>query len=260
MAKVGTCALCLDEGVGLIESHVLPKWVYKRLREDGQQNPNPIYVRRGQRPRTSSQQIKEPMLCPDCDNRRLGPADNYVSRLAYTKEGAFPLLEKVGAIQHASKDGSMVDLGILHREKLILFGVSVIWRAHVATHETCRQVSLGPYGDQVRRFIMKAGPFPSRVRLMMLAFPNVQVGDVTMDRMMVPPQMRRDGSMRVHEFHICGLSFHLSVGSVVQDLPRRAMCLFHSERPFVYLSKLTDNRTMMNALAMSYRAGTKDPT
>ena len=60
---MSTCRLCLQER-RLVQSHLLPKALYRLLRDPSRRDPNPVDAARQ---RTSSRQIVDRFLCSDCE-------------------------------------------------------------------------------------------------------------------------------------------------------------------------------------------------
>src|SRR2546422_1762110 len=139
MPVIGTCNLCLAMNVELIDSHVMPKFLYRKLRlreEDlpaGVKDRNPVFVAKG-KARTTSEQMHEHMLCRTCEDR-FGRNENYISGLVYQPSGSAPVFDKLGprTVVNCGDVGAVADLGTLAADELAYFGMSMLWRAHAAT-------------------------------------------------------------------------------------------------------------------------------
>ena len=63
----GRCGLCLQPR-NLQRSHLLPAALYKMLRDPSLNNPNPVLITK-EITRTSSEQIRDYVLCAECEER-----------------------------------------------------------------------------------------------------------------------------------------------------------------------------------------------
>lgn len=62
------CALCLKPNVDLLNSHYIPKGLYKVLRKPLLKNPNPVRVSRSMALLTT-EQTSDYLLCAECEKR-----------------------------------------------------------------------------------------------------------------------------------------------------------------------------------------------
>src|SRR5450432_2151262 len=166
---LGTCKLCLLEK-DLQESHLLPRSLYKKVRGTGRGNNDPTVAAPGKKPKTTSLQYKDYVLCWDCEQRFNVNGENYVMRLAQTK-GKLPLLdmlEKVAAPEgprNTLKAYTGAQLPELDRDKLVYFALSVFRRASVHTWKTrdsgTVKIDLGSrYNDELRRYLLGETELP----------------------------------------------------------------------------------------------------
>ncbi len=127
--------MCAATNVELADSHVIPSWAYKRIRNQAGSdpllnNPNPVRMR-GSTAVQLSKQIKEPMLCTDCE-QRFGVREDWFRRLTEAEEGALPPLS--GLLDPArptiDHEHSLARVGRLDVSALAYFALSVFWRAH----------------------------------------------------------------------------------------------------------------------------------
>jgi hypothetical protein len=219
-SELGKCALCLAEPVELRESHILPRWAYLRLRDRTAKNQEPLFVqnkRAVQRPK----QVKEPMLCDDCEHR-LKWGDDYAASLAIDR-GTLPARALVGreylvAERRSSERIALRELGAIDRNRSIYFALSVIWRAHVA--RSVPECCLGPHAETFRRYLLGTAQLPSRTAVHMSLVDSDEPGwHVVANLMWLPqsnPKRTSDagGSDRFfsHEFALCGLYFAVRTG------------------------------------------------
>lgn len=233
---IGKCRLCPKDAVELCDSHILPKWCWKRLRDPSESNPNPITVRDGKALQVSTQ-VTEYMLCRDCEDRFEVP-ENYVAKLAYTPEGDPLILHVLGVTSRGSASDPTISIpvGSLDTDKLVYFAASVFWRAAVAKTDGFEKLELGPYREELRRYLLGELPFPGRARVTLTVLDlQPKVGLVGLHNFMAFPMTDRLHGYRVHQFFICGLHFGLAIGNVLPSL-WDAVCLHHGTDKIISLS------------------------
>jgi hypothetical protein len=64
----GDCGLCQAIGVELLDSHYVPRSLYKLIRDPRFPNPHPVLIGGGAS-RISSRQASDYFLCADCEDR-----------------------------------------------------------------------------------------------------------------------------------------------------------------------------------------------
>ncbi|MFZ0051993.1 MAG: hypothetical protein WAK96_09465, partial [Desulfobaccales bacterium] len=171
MASVlGTCKLCLTPDIELQESHIIPKWAYKRIRSEGSaNNPNPITITSGQAVKISNQ-VTENMLCAICE-QKVGRAEKYVGTLAYGSDGEPVPLTLLGVPTTTidrSIDPEHVSISILNTDKIVYFASSVVWRAYIARRQDTGKPRLGQrYQEELRSYLYGSASFPKNARLIM---------------------------------------------------------------------------------------------
>ncbi|CAN5568592.1 hypothetical protein BH09GEM1_BH09GEM1_37980 [soil metagenome] len=144
-----TCRLCkLD--VPLIEAHIIPKPFF-RAYGDGRRAPKLLSNSAGVRPkRVRTGFYDSGILCGPCDGR-IGIWDQY---------GVDLLIRQLGAFQPFPSSTAPIGfiLPTFSYALLRLFVLSVLWRAHITTHEAFKAVKLGPYAIRLERMIAEADP------------------------------------------------------------------------------------------------------
>lgn len=115
----GICALCQEEN-SLCDSHLIPEFFYDPL-YDEKHRFNLLSAEPGQRLRFQKKGVKEPLLCVDCDTKK-------ISRLERYARGVFFGGQEI-AIQNA-RDRIIVTG--LDYQTLKLFQLSILWRDGVA--------------------------------------------------------------------------------------------------------------------------------
>jgi hypothetical protein len=194
-----------------VESHLLPKALYKLARDVSRANPNPVTIARG-RALISSEQIREPFLCRDCDNRFSRFGERYV--IGHCRRGyKFALreaLESARPVIEETRFKVYEVSGLLrgNEQQFLYFAASVFWRAAAREWRGIERISLGArYQEQFRQYLLDKAAFPADARL----FVHVSRTDALGATSTVPCSSRARGYRR-HSFCIPGIAFILFVG------------------------------------------------
>jgi hypothetical protein len=204
---LGTCRLCRSESE-LKDSHILPRWVFRRIIRFGP-DPQPILVENGTR-RSTGRQDTEYLLCGPCE-QRIGNWENHVAKIAVQPDGTSPAFQAVTLRTQrqtgveAEADGSALGT------EVALFAASVVWRASVCSRP---EVSLGPYADEFRAFILGDSTKLEHARLMVHVI-DPRAGQMAAEIAAYPSTASASGC-REHQFTVPGLTFTLRVGGAVE--------------------------------------------
>jgi len=169
--QIGLCKLCLRTRE-LQNSHLMPRALYKYVREPKKSKPDPILVSRTVTGRVS-RQIKDYVLCKDCEDRFNRNGENYVLRQVWNGQ-TFPLRDRltVAMERHTLSEAlaySGTDVGV-DTDKLGYFALSVAWRAAVHTWkaqfgESSTAVNLGQFQEPIRQYLLGVAAFPPGVNV-----------------------------------------------------------------------------------------------
>lgn len=243
MSPTGICALCQTSGVALIDSHIVSKWVYRRVVAFNPTGGNaPVAVDAG-RAGFSSKQATEHLLCKPCEDL-LSVRENYVAQNGLQPDGAtFPALAQAKIVQ-AQGDLKLADVSALDVDKITHFAISTIWRADVAQIEPI--VSLGAWREPIRQYLLGA-LLPVNVNVVLtLLQPPPQLPRV--DRMVTFPATSDDGTR--HDFIACGMRFTLLMAGTTPP-PMEDVSL-----PRTKLALISDGRALLNAIAEEVQTST----
>jgi hypothetical protein len=229
-SKVGACKLCLEVRA-LRESHIISRWAYKALHDDSVPNPTPVLLRDNvaiQKPL----QAKEPLLCGDCELLIKGPEDE-ARALVYLRRERAPIFNISGPILTWGT-GADVARTIEFSEKtagtLAYFGLSILWRSHVAKGHAS-QVDLGPrWGEHLRRVLRFEEPLHRDAFLNCTILDPDEPTSKQLHLGLVVPTSCRTEDFFVHGVMLCGFNFQLSIArrpnsDAVCQL--RQVCLVH---------------------------------
>jgi hypothetical protein len=132
---MGVCKLCRRERQ-LQRSHLMPRAFYTLLRTTGMDDPSPI-VADSEVTRASQEQMAQPLLCADCEDRLNRNGEKWVLSKSYRLQGPAPLY---AALSNASPDPAFESGTVysapsvpgMNIDQLVYFGASIFWRASAA--------------------------------------------------------------------------------------------------------------------------------
>jgi hypothetical protein len=218
----GRCALCLLVK-NLQDSHLLPKSLYKKTRTPGATNPNPTLVTSRGTVQTS-RQIKDYLLCEDCEGLFSRNGEDYVMRQV-AHRGEFPLLDTLRAAAATKSEGGFdwydkVAVPGIDRDKLGYFSLSVFWRASVHVWkepgEEPISIELGPYEEELRKYLLGQSGFPRNVVLLLVACTDVLSQDL-----FYSPSRGRKSEDTTYTLQARGLNFFMLVGKQIPQSMRQ---------------------------------------
>jgi hypothetical protein len=200
------CRLCLEVRQ-IQDSHILPKWVYRRMvaRRNADAPPpvaQPIRLD-GRTAVATNTQPREHLLCSACE-QRLGLWDDYASRITRQRDGRFPALDDA-LVGEVMEPGGL-RLGVapdIDGEQLTRFVCSVLWRASITSWRDFDQVSLGPFEERFRRFLIGEGSLPDEARLVLKLLSPAD--DLPVDQMAWGPIARVEFGMPAIGFVLFGI-------------------------------------------------------
>ena len=154
----GKCALCLSEPVELIDSHIVSRWLYRRLSQMPGAGPAPVEFWEGRAGYQSRQETKY-LLCRPCEDI-LGNSEQYASGVALQPDGVtFPALSGARMVNKSDKY-SVVDLSHIDTDALTHFAASIFWRADVAEIEPITHLGKTTR-ESLRLYLLGKSAFPS---------------------------------------------------------------------------------------------------
>lgn len=173
--QVGKCKLCLLEKE-LQHSHLMPRALYRMARGSGSRGNQDPHVLNAEGRKPSSHQIRDYVLCHDCEQVFSRNGEDYVMRLVTKRDGQFPLLETLTATPTPLRGKKWTAYTILQtpsidRAKIAYFALSLFWRASIhtwvqASGETTR-IDLGKkYNEEIRQFLLGETPIPKNANLL----------------------------------------------------------------------------------------------
>lgn len=214
----GDCRLCLAPGVELRDSHIMPKFSYRRARASGP-GGDPVHIEDGKAFQTSLQR-KEHLLCEGCE-QRIGTVETAVSLLLPADdEQEAPILGLLGLVTDVSSGGyRQVPLRDVNDADLAYFALSVFWRASLSSRYP---MTLQP-GDaeMFRRYLLGELSLPMNLALVAIYYDVPFNDDTRLDlrSTCIGPQLGTEGDGSTsYRFVVNGLHFHLELGEQLPEV------------------------------------------
>lgn len=238
MPVAGQCRLCLKEGM-LQDSHFIPQAAYRLMRSKGK-NPHPVVAQKEQATRTSAQ-MRAHVFCRDCEQRFHKNGEDTFFRYCYRGPGRFKLLQTIRATAPVLEDARVAvhipsppNCAVL--EEIGYFGVSVLWKSACYAWNNgsghLPSIPLGPYQEQLRRFLLGEEPFPASASLV------IEVSDENnrLIRAFGTPGTIKKETNHVHFIHVCGIRFNLMLGKRMPPQLKQ-LCAFKPPPKIALISK-----------------------
>ena len=218
---IGTCKLCLRDGVELQRSHLLSAAIYRILRDDGvSPNPNPVLITPEGRVQSNQQQWAH-LLCRPCEALLSREGEDWVFRHGMKQDGRFPLAEllrrsqpSVGTPEEHTRLYEAALIPGINSAAITHFAIGIFWKASVYGWNTDGSipVNLAGYGDQFRHFLLGEADFPKEAVLAVL----VREGG-PMDRLTHTPAGSSGPDISTYQFPVPGFSFVLTLGKNISE-------------------------------------------
>jgi hypothetical protein len=221
----------------------MPAAVFSQLRTPSHNNPHPVLVTKSVSI-ISSRQIKDHVLCNDCEQRfsRFGESWVLANMSRPTGFALQDLLKEAGPF--AASDGfalfSGAAIAAIDTDALAYFALSVFWRAAIHQWKSIdgntEPIDLGPYEGQIRSFLL-GGPFPTNAVVTVSVWPTINVLPAA-----YTPREGVAPGFRVFNFMVPGIEFRLHTGSLSSEL--HALCVKTSPQRVIIVSASLERETM----------------
>lgn len=153
------CKLCNNETTLLKKSHILSEFLHTEL-FDKNHKLRKFEVREMVKPnprvsKPSSGSYEGDLLCNNCDNVILNRYENYVARALSAKFKP----ENNPKCKIEKRNGlNFIDIDNLDYSNTKLFLLSLLWRAGISSLQEYNEVSLGPYGEKIKKQLFEGNP------------------------------------------------------------------------------------------------------
>jgi len=230
-----SCRLCLRNRT-LVQSHLISAAMYRSLMRS-KASQNPLIVGPGLAS-TTSKQVRELLLCSDCEERFNVTAEKWLASQIY-RDGQFPLANKLTVEMRTPE---LDDVGIAafsfagypsDVERLAYFALSIIWRAAVRTWRV-------PFGGQtdsiplsnsteeiIRRHLLNEVGFPDCAAVIV----SICSDDISQGVICMPVKLAGSQSLS-YSFEIPGMTFHVFLEEVPR-IVRPYCCVSGATKPIL---------------------------
>lgn len=147
------CKLCLQEKPLLKQSHIVPNFIYKELRDEDnsfiQANLKDLYGKK-----TFTGFFESNILCKDCDNILLGKLENYGCTILYGGK-----IKGVNIVNEINQNNIEWTRGIgVDYKRFKLFLLSILWRWSISSGDFFSFVDLGKHEEIIRKMLLAGDP------------------------------------------------------------------------------------------------------
>lgn len=245
------CKLCRQERE-LRESHFLPAAVYAQLREDTQQDPNPVLITKNIS-LTTSRQITDRVLCAECEQRFSKFGEAWVLANMSRCDG-FSIQDALVAAKPVECNDSFAyyssaAIPAINMDALVYFALSVFWRASAHMWKNVsgfmQGIELGPFEESIRKFLHGDDAFPADTVVLVSVWPTKDVLPAA-----YTPRRGRAPGYHCFNFLIPGLEFKLLTGKQVPEALRIA---FKEKVIFSAMSVVSDTMEAFTKLVSTSR-------
>lgn len=221
--RFGECALCRTEKK-LVHSHVLPEFMYEHLYDERGR-----YISVVDDPRTPERPfqkgLREYLLCTACE-QRLSRFETYSAQL----------LRQVRDEPAKDRAGFEIDYDYT---RFKLFGISLMWRLHLASGPGFEAVRLGPVAEDMRRMLMQADPGPPE----RFPFAIVRIdGSEMASTVMSIPQKTRFGGHHAYMGTVYGFRWIFVTARNAYQLPEEMPFVGYAPHLGVAIERMSDSK------------------
>jgi hypothetical protein len=229
--------MCLLEK-DLLKSHLIPAALYDYCR---QADFAPVRVGNGVVFATD-RQTQDYLLCRDCETILNQGGESWVNPRLCTMERKFPLYDLLAKLPNymADDDAALYHLpddSIIDFQKLTHFGMGIFWKAAVHSWKGDSvepMIELGPYADQIRRWLIDEADFPEHVQLW-VSMSRPEYAQIALN----PPVQTSKTNWRTFLMHVLGLMYQLNIGAGM-DAATRETCFYRNPgHPIMVSTELT---------------------
>ncbi len=233
------CKLCLRPG-NLQKSHLLPRALYRTSAGPGAGYRGVVLTTEKVALQTS-RQVRDFVLCPECEQRMNKNGESYVMRLVDDGKG-FPLLDRLKLAMPLLETQTLSVFSAkavgIDTTKLGYFALSVLWKSSVHRWKIpggTTSVSLGVYEEPVRKYLAGKTDFPSDVALLVIACNDFG----SRGSSHLPAIMWSKGSRKMYSLLTRGIYFRVHVGSGITPAMRE-LCSVNSARKPILMRDCED--------------------
>ncbi len=235
--KRGICGLCRFDR-DLVLSHLIPAALFDYLRTE---HMSPVRIGDGIVLPTD-RQPQDHLLCSACEDVLNKGGESWVVTKLATTAHSFPLYDLLTSQPAAADDGDdavyfTANNPLFKSDALTHFAIGIFWKASVHSWKRNNaepMIELGPFGDELRRWLLGEIDFPNRICLVVeLSKPTRAL--ITLN----PPFEKCREGWRTFFMHLLGVSFTLEVGSRIDPEAKKFCFCQNAARPILVSEELT---------------------
>jgi hypothetical protein len=247
---VGQCKMCLKDKA-LVRSHLMPAALYDYCRPPG--GGDPVKVS-SEIVMSTSRQTQDYLLCIACEDVLNQGGEKWVLPKLATYEKSFPLYDIIAKATPEWEEPDMAayagaKISALDIHKVVHFAMGIFWKASVHSWKKANlepRITLGPYSDAIRKYLLGHAGFPPNVTLMV----NLRRPANAMIVFSEPLEATPQGGWRTHFFQVPGIIFIMNVGKQVSHELRVGCFATNVHHPIAILEGL--NTHIENRLKAMY--------
>jgi len=251
----GTCRLCLAGDLPLQDSHFMPAGLYRIVSES--RTAHPVLIQSGAAVLTASQ-ARAHMLCSACERRFDKGGEEWVIENCWRDATTFPMRATLLASEPFQQETGFSAFNAKRSlgtdfEKLVYFAGSVFWRGCLTGWRfgqgTTERLVLGPYEEQLRRFLLGATPFPANILLIISA--SLNQDDRYNRQITLPHPAGRAAGGHRFMFVLPGLTVLAIIGGRLSDRARQISTM---PAGFLYVSGENDDQRLLSMVLATQKA------
>lgn len=178
------CKLCKKDKT-LMNSHIIPEFIYKPLYDDDHRFHVLSTYRKKDRP-IEQKGIREKLLCGNCE-QHLSRYENYARKVLF------------GGVEIAvQNEAGGIIVSEIDYKYFKLFQLSILWRASVSSHKMFKDVQLGKHEPIIRKMIIS--DIPGQKEKYCCVMMAIKHGNDGMGTFIDQPEKRRVDSHVVYRF------------------------------------------------------------
>jgi len=227
----------------LKKSHLLPAAVYKRLRNEEEENPNPVLISSKTAVQTS-RQLWANLLCEDCEQRLNKYGEKWVLENCIQKDGSFPIASilasrtpNVSAPNNPTKIYYACSIPEINVSALSYFAASIFWRGSIYAwrDDDSKPVTLGSLQEEMRKYLLGLIDFPKNCSLRVL----VREGKETDHMTYLLPSEGQKNDIHICKYAIPGLAFMLLISDKI-DINETQFCIMHGKGNPIFVTTIIE--------------------
>jgi len=192
------CKLC-GESKKLCKAHIVPQ-SFNFPKTPGERPSILMSNHKGFRTKRSQTGVYDPnILCSDCDRKLGDDFDSYAATelLKATNRKPHRLKDKIVLFEYPDCDP----------DRIIGFALSVLWRASISDQEMYQRVSLGPYAEKIKSYLLGEIKLPTSISVYPTEFGNTEAFEGRIGQL-DPHKARHDG-VRVWHLYANRFCFYI---------------------------------------------------